>query len=128
MYSVSKATVPTTAEIPNTNPFYTKKMNSRIRVCQGCRGFLKSAGSEIQPPPFNYCVARKEKRQYLDENGQLKTPSRQSDAHYHLRVACIKAAEPSFVTSSLVIPDDIQLTEVHECYFVQDFGFNFIEN
>ena len=71
-------------------------MNARIKVCQGCRGHLKSAGGNIQPPPFDYCVARRERRQYKDDYGQLKTPSRPSDAHYHLRVACVKAAEPSF--------------------------------
>ncbi|CAB4014078.1 Hypothetical predicted protein, partial [Paramuricea clavata] len=115
-----------TYKVPNTNPFYVKKMNIQIEVCQGCRGPLKSAGKEIQPPPFDYCIARRERRPYRGDNGQLKTPSRQSDAHYHLRAACVKAAEPSFVTSSLVIPDDIQLTEVHECYLVHEFGLDFV--
>jgi hypothetical protein len=89
-------------EVPNTNPFYVKKMNIRIQVCQGCRGPLKSAGKEIHPPPFDYCIARRERRPYRDDNGQLKTPSRQSDLHYHLWAACVKTAEPS--TYSLVIP------------------------
>ena len=128
-YSKStESSVPSTADIPNTNPFYVKKMNARIKVCQGCRGPLKSAGGNIQPPPFDYCVARRERRQYRDDNGQLKTPSRPSDAHYHLRAACVKAAEPSFVTSSLVIPDDMQLTEVHECYLIHEFGLSFVSN
>ena len=74
-YSKStESSVPSTADIPNTNPFYVKKMNVRIKVCQGCRGPLKSAGGNIQPSPFDYCVARRERRQYRDDNGQLKTP------------------------------------------------------
>jgi hypothetical protein len=125
-YSKSTESSSIVTEVPNTNPFYVKKMNIRIQVCQGCRGPLKSAGKEIQPPPFDYCIARRERRPYRDDNGQLKTPSRHSDAHYHLRTACVKAAEPSFVTSSLVIPDDIQLTEVHECYLIHEFGLNFV--
>ena len=68
-----------------TNPFYLKEMTTRIKVCQGCRRSLKSTKGELQPPPYDYYVARKERRPYTDRvTGQLRTPSRESDAHYHL--------------------------------------------
>jgi hypothetical protein len=64
-------------------------MNSRIKVCQGSRGSLKSGNGVIQHPPFDYCGARQERRQFTDRNsGHLRTPSRETAAHYHLRVAC----------------------------------------
>ena len=39
-YSKSTENAFLAANVPNTNPFYVKKMNTRIKVCQGCRGFL----------------------------------------------------------------------------------------
>ena len=54
--------------------------------------------------PFDFCIARKEKRSYKDpKTGQLCTATRETDVHYYLRIACVQAAEPSFVTCSLVI-------------------------
>lgn len=122
-YSTSSTS--STSVVPNTNPFYMKKMNMRIRICQGCRGPLRSANGKIQPPPFDYCVARKERRSYRDESGELCTPSRLSDSHYHLRAACIKSEEQSFVPSSLIIPEDIELTLCHQAYVTQEFGLSF---
>ena len=77
------------------------------------------------PPknPEKKVERRKERRTYKDpQTGQLCTPTRESDAHYHLRVACIQAAEPSFVPCSLVIPDGLPLTECHKNYITKEFG------
>ena len=112
----------TAGEVPNTNPFFMKQMNTRIKVCQGCRQSLKSTNGELQPPPYDYCVARQERRPYTDRaSGQLRTPSRESDSHYHLRVKCIKAVEPSFICTSLVIPEDLPLTDTHKAYIKEEF-------
>lgn len=120
-YSVEGS--PAHAQTANTNPFYVKRMNTRIRVCQGCRGSLKSVGGGVQHPPFDYCVARHERRPFTDrKSGELRTPSRETAAHYHLRVACIKAAEQSFVPMSLKLPGDLQLTPIHEAYLRAEFG------
>ena len=109
--------------IPNVNPFRLKKMNFRIKVCQGCRRSLQSSSGTVADAPFDFCVARKERRTYKDpQTGQLCTPTRESDAHYHLQVACIQAAEPSFVPYSLVIPDGLLLTECHKDYITKEFG------
>ena len=87
-------------------------MNSRIKVCQGCRGSLKSADGTLQYAPFDYCIARQEQRPFYDRNsGQTRIPKKESAAHYHLRVECIRTEEPNFVPSSLKIPDDLELQQ-----------------
>ena len=87
---------------------HLKQMNFRIKVCQGCRRPLQSSSGTVTQAPFDFCVARKERQTYKDpQTGQLCTPTRESDAHYHLRVSCIQAAEPSFVPCSLVIPNGV---------------------
>ena len=42
-------------------------------------------------------------------NGILKTPTRPSAAHYHLKLACVRAVEPNFIPAaeSFQIPSDI---------------------
>ena len=109
--------------IPNVNPFRLKQMNFRIKVCQGCRGPLQSSSGTVTEAPFDFCVARKERRTYKDpQKGQLCTPTRESGAHYHLRVSCIQAAEPSFVPCSLVIPNGLPLADCHKSYITKEFG------
>ena len=109
--------------IPNVNPFRLKKMNFQIKVCQGCRGPLQSSSGTVTDTPFDFCVARKKRRTYKDpQTGQLCTKTRESDAHYHLRVSCIQAAEPSFMPCSLVIPDGLPLSECHKNYITKEFG------
>ena len=100
-------------------------MNSRIKVCQGCRGSLKSADGTLQYAPFDYCIARQEQRPFYDRNsGQTRIPKKESAAHYHLRVECIRTEEPNFVPSSLKIPDDLELSAVHVSYLRAAFGIN----
>ena len=107
--------------IPNVNPFRLKQMNFPIKVSQGCRGPLQSSSGTVTDTPFDFCVARKKRRTYKDpQTGQLCTKTRESDAHYHLRVSCIQAAEPSFVPRSLVIPDGLPLTECHKNYITKE--------
>ena len=109
---------------PTAGPFCLKKMHSRIKVCQRCRGSLKSTSGTICSPPFDFCVARKERRPFRDrETGLLRTPSRETDVHYHLCVACIQTQEPSFIPRSLLIPEGLPLTECHQTYLEQEFGF-----
>ena len=111
------------SSIPNINPFRLKQMNFRITICQKYRGPLQSSLGTVTDAPFDFCVARKEQQTYKDpQTRQLCTPARESDAHYHLPVACIQAAEPSFVSCSLVIPDASPLTECHKNYITKECG------
>lgn len=54
------------SKIPNINPFLSKQMNSRIIVCQGCRGELHLSSGAVTNAPFDFCVTRKERRSYKD--------------------------------------------------------------
>ena len=108
----------------NVNPFYLKKLTGNIRVCQGCRGSLRSADGRIPNTPNDLVVARLERRQFRDSSGALKTPSRASAAYYHARLACVRASDPSFIASSLLIPADVGmvLTAQHQELLLLEFG------
>ena len=55
-------------------------------------------------------MSRLERRPFRNPtDGTERTPFRPSNAHYHLNVDCIKAADPSFISTSLVIPDSVRL-------------------
>ena len=101
------------------NSFFVKKMNNRIQTCQGCRRSVCCADGSIPDPPFDYCIARKERRSFYDQNGQKRTSSRVTDAHYHLHKPCILAADSAFDPKRLVRPDD--LPEVHVNYLSEHF-------
>ena len=99
---------------PNINPFYVKFIQGNIRMCQGCKTTVRLSDSSIPPPPFDLVVARSERRQFRDKNGTLVTPRQEQTCHYHLRLDCIIAAEPNFITHSLrIIP---LLTVIHQEY------------
>ena len=108
----------------NVNPFYLKKLTGNIRICQGCRGSLRLVDGNIPNPPYDLLVARLEKRQFQDQSGALKTPSRASAAHYHARLACVRAGDPGFIANSLVILADIAmvLTAQHQELLLVEFG------
>ena len=76
-------------------------------ICQGCRGTVRAADGSIPEAPYNVVVARLEQRPFRDSTGVLKTLSRPSAAHYHVRLTCIRTADPNFVPNSLVIPGDV---------------------
>ena len=65
--------------IPNLSPSRLMQMNFRIKFCQGCRGPLQSSSGTVTDAPFDFCVARKERRTYKDpQTGQLCTLTRES--------------------------------------------------
>lgn len=102
----------TYAQVVNTNPFFIKLLNNRIEVCQGCHGSLKSPQGTIPAPPFNYCVARKEKRPYKDKNGNNRISSTECDTHYHVRLNCLPEG---FDKTFLQFPED--LPENYKSFF-----------
>ena len=107
----------------NVNSFYLKKLTGNIRICQGCRGSLRLADWRIPDPP-HVVVARLERRPFRDPSGTLKTPSRASAAHYHARLWCVCAGDPSFTPTSLVIPTDLAviLSLQHHQLLELEFG------
>ena len=107
---------PSPSEPPNVNPFYVKFITGNIRVCQGCKGSLKTTDNHVPTSPFDMAVAHAENRPFRDTSGNLVTPKRVTVYHYHCRPQCIQAVEPYFILSSLLIPNDIKpkLTPVHK--------------
>ena len=112
------------APLPNTNPFYVRFIEGNIRMCQGCKSFLRNAHGVVPTAPFNLCAARAERRSFRNVAGVLVTPRKEQPAHYHLNLACIRAVAPQFVPSSLVIPSDVRpkLTQTHQEYLRLVFG------
>jgi len=105
----------------NPNPFRVKRMTNQIQVCQGYRGSLRSIRG-IPAPPYDVCIARKEKRAFKDKNGAIRTPSTETDAHYHLRLSCVREADPSFVAVFLDVTEVSDLTEGHKQFIRREFG------
>ena len=91
------------ANPPNVNQFYLKFIKGNIRVCQGCRGSLKTSDGAVPSPPFDLAVARAEQRPFRDSSGDLITPKRPTVYHYHCKLECIKAVEPHFILSLIHI-------------------------
>ena len=58
----------------------------------------------------------------------MRTPSRASAAHYHVHLACLRAADPSFVSSTLVIPPDLATfhTVQHKELLLLEFGLHLL--
>ena len=117
-----KAPVPITcrknrtyAQVVNTNPFFIKLLTNRIEVCQGCRGSLKSPQGTIPAPPFNYCVARKEKRPYKDKDENMRISGNHCDTHYHIRINCLPEG---FDKTFLQFPED--LPENYKSFFIRN--------
>lgn len=103
---------------PNTNPFYVCFIEGNIRKCQGCKSFLGGSDGSVPAPPFDLCIARAERRSYRDATGVLRTPQKEQPAHYHLNLACVRAAPPDFVPASLLVPYNIlpTLSTIHRDY------------
>lgn len=119
---------PALSEPPNVNPFYIKFITGNIRVCQGCKGSLKTTDNRIPTPPFDTAAARAENRPFRDVlSGNLITPKRATVYHYHCHPQCIRAVEPHFVLSSILIPNDVKqrLTYVHKEHLTTLFNISF---
>ena len=79
----------TVVEPPNNEPFLLKQVTNRLQICQGW-------GGRIEDPPFDFCMSRMERKPYPTPQGNFRIPTRASNCHYHLRMCCITAVEPSF--------------------------------
>ena len=104
-------------------PFTLKFLNNRIQKCQGCQLQFRQHGVVLQPP-HDLIISRLERRPFMNQVGMLHTPWTPSHAHYHLDMRCIRAADSSFVPSSLVFPGSVrlQLQHSHKEKLMAQFG------
>ena len=84
-------------------PFTLKMLTSCIRVCQSCR----IPFSDNMEPPYDLVILR-------------------SNSQYHVSLHCITAAEPSFLPSELIIPEDVlgHLTDIHRGFLYASLGIH----
>ena len=87
------------------NPFYVKFISGNIRVCQGCKGSLKTTDNRIPTHPFDIAAARSENRPFRDASGTLITPKRATTTVVHSAYKQLNL----ILLSSLVIPADMKL-------------------
>ena len=85
---------------------------------------MEQPAGEIPAGPHNLAVARMEIHQWRNNRGELKKSSKESASHYHARLSCIQAVEPSFVGKSLLVPSDIVglLLSIHKEHLQREFG------
>ena len=108
----------------NNEPFLLKQVTNRIQICQGCRTSIRGRGGRIEESPFDFCVSRMERRPYPTPEGNFRIPARASNCHYHLRMCCITAVEPSFAEKALKISNEVKccLLQVNQMYLANEFG------
>ena len=114
--NVSRSPMPS----PSVKGLFTLKfINCRISRCQGCKGLLRSPGTSSLPlPPHDLIVSRLECRPYMTPDKVVRVPKTASNAHYHLRMECLKAADPGFNSRCMSIPEDVKdkLSPQHEAF------------
>ena len=76
--------------------------------------------------PHDLIIARLERRPYRNPLGELTTPFNPSNSHYHLELGCVRAADNTFVPSSLVVPGSVmfQMTQVHKERIMAKLGLH----
>ena len=106
----------TTTRGDNTKPFVIKFMTKKIKVCQSCRNNYEGANDTL-----GMVVARAERRLITNSLTGLQFWAKESNSHYHARLACLKMACLSFQSKDLVIPYEIKscLTIYQKSYLFQ---------
>ena len=87
-----------------SHPFALKFVGGNIRMCQSCRLSLREVDGTIYNAPYDLCVSRLEKRPFWHAASQSWcSPSRESNAHYCVKVSCIRSCCPTFISAMLSI-------------------------
>ena len=94
-------------------PFTLKFLSNRIQKCQGCQLQFCQHGVSVVAP-HDLIVSRLERRPYKNALGELITPLAPSNAHYHLELECVMAADNTFTPSALSVPQSV-LCQLQAC-------------
>lgn len=99
------------------HPFTVKKMNARIKKCQGCK-------QEFQDSSTNtLIVSRLERRPFVAPDGSVKVPASAKNSHYHLSMNCLTNADPSFLPQNLQLPNELKaVLSVEQLSILAKFG------
>ena len=85
------------------NPFILKFKTPHIRVCQSCRQDYNGQNNTM-----DLVVARAERRLVSNMTTGTQFLGKESNSHYHLRLACLQVADPNFTGNSIVIPSEVK--------------------
>lgn len=79
-------------------PFVVMFLNSRIKVCAGCKGpHPKGTSSDILPPPHDLCIMLTEPITFINPHTQAEN-RKIGNGYYHVNSVCIQKKHPSFTT------------------------------
>ena len=97
------------------NPFILKFKTPHIRVCQSCRQDYNGQNNTM-----DLVVARAERRLVSNMTTGTQFLGKESNSHYHLRLACLQVADPNFTGNSIVIPSEVKnnLTANQKVYMI----------
>lgn len=108
------------------SPFLIKLRTGRIRRCAGCkRDFPTFQDGRVPNAPYDIVVSHREFDYFVNPHTQQMQLTRDvADKHYHVNPSCIRARNPAFLNSQLVIPAEVHphLTQVHMHYISTYFG------
>lgn len=105
--------------------FFLKWMSRRINVCQGkCERPMRDEQGRMYPPPFDLCLARKERRSYRSPLDGMKKLGKESDCHYHLKRSCVEKADPPYRGEKISIPPEVnvRMSQAHKEALRNEFG------
>ena len=54
----------------------------------------------------------------------MRTPSRETDSHYHLNANCIRAVEKAFDSHHICVPEDLTHHNIHKEKIKVEFHVN----
>lgn len=107
------------ADLNSKKPFILKFKTNSIKICQSCRRNYEGPNDTM-----GLVVARAERRLVSNLATGIQLLGRESNSHYHLHMACLKAADSAFTgDQDLVIPDEIKikLNNFQKVYLISCF-------
>ena len=106
------------AELNAKKPFILKFKTNSIKICQSCRRNYDGHNDTM-----GLVVSRLERRLVSNLLTGTQFLGRESNSHYHLHTACLKAADSNFTGVDLVIPDEVKinLNNFQKVYLISCF-------
>ena len=105
--------------------FFLKWVSKRITVCQGkCQRPMRDEQGRIYPPPYDLCLARKERRSFRSPLDGMKKLGKGSDCHYHFKRSCVENGDPPYQGERIIIPPEVsvRMTQAHKDILKTEFG------
>ena len=78
----------------------------------------------VPPSPHDLVIARKEFREFTDEEGKRRVTSKQQFVHFHFRKTCVLMKNPGFRGAYIQVTEEVRknMSEDHFVHFREEFG------